>query len=267
MSRAMFTAADLLAAGIAILFVFIGGVASSVRRSRTSVRRSPTSTRPTRRLRWPRGATTTMNEIHPSVVIAGDVRFGTGNVIGPNVVVYGPVTIGDDNWIGAGVVIGAPPEVRSFAHPRGGKRTAGAGARIGDGNVIREYAQIHQGWKQPTVIGDDAFIMNQVYVAHDCVLADGVTLASSVLLAGHVHVGDRANLGLGTAVHQGRHVGQGCDGRHELGRDAGHPSVRQGVREPWRTRRVRERRRNAAARRARGGHRRTRGGLRVRPRA
>ena len=151
-----------------------------------------------------------MNEIHPSVVIEGDVRFGTGNVIGPNVVVYGPVTIGDDNWIGAGVVIGAPPEVRSFAHPRGGTTTGGAGARIGDGNVIREYAQIHQGWKQPTVIGDDAFIMNQVYVAHDCVLEDGVTLASSVLLAGHVHVGDRANLGLGTAVHQGRYVGRGA---------------------------------------------------------
>ncbi len=76
--------------------------------------------------------------------------------------------------------------------------------------MIREYAQIHQGWKQPTAIGDDAFIMNQVYVAHDCVLEDGVTLASSVLLAGHVHVGDRANLGLGTAVHQCRYVGRGA---------------------------------------------------------
>ncbi len=63
-----------------------------------------------------------MNSIHPSAVIEGDVRFGTGNVIGPNVVVYRPVTIGDDNWIGAGVVIGAPPEVRSFAHPRAAER-------------------------------------------------------------------------------------------------------------------------------------------------
>ncbi|TYL52509.1 acyl-ACP--UDP-N- acetylglucosamine O-acyltransferase [Agromyces mariniharenae] len=152
-----------------------------------------------------------MNDIHPSAVIEGDVRLGSGNVIGPNVVIYGPVTIGDGNWIGAGVVIGAPPEVRSFDHPRPGSGdSSGAGVRIGDRNVIREYAQVHQGWKRATVIGHDAFIMNQVYVAHDCSLDDGVTLASSVLLAGHVHVGALANLGLGTTVHQGRYIGRGA---------------------------------------------------------
>jgi UDP-N-acetylglucosamine acyltransferase len=152
-----------------------------------------------------------MNDIHPSAVIEGDVRLGTGNAIGPNVVIYGPVTIGDDNWIGAGVVIGAPPEVRSFEHPRRGSADgASPGVRIGDRNVIREYAQVHQGWKRATVLADDAFIMNQVYVAHDCRLDDGVTLASSVLLAGHVHIGGHANLGLGTAVHQGRYIGRGA---------------------------------------------------------
>jgi UDP-N-acetylglucosamine acyltransferase len=52
--------------------------------------------------------------------------------------------------------------------------------------------------------------MNQVYVAHDCVLGDGVTLASSVLLAGHVEIGAHANLGLGTVVHQTRYIGAGA---------------------------------------------------------
>jgi UDP-N-acetylglucosamine acyltransferase len=152
-----------------------------------------------------------MNDIHPSAVIEGDVRLGSGNSIGPNVVIYGPATIGDGNWIGAGVVIGAPPEVRSFEHPRPGSGDSSSpGVRIGDRNVLREYAQVHQGWKQATVVGDDAFIMNQVYVAHDCRLGDGVTLASSVLLAGHVHVAAHANLGLGTAVHQGRYIGRGA---------------------------------------------------------
>ena len=74
-----------------------------------------------------------MNEIHPTAVIEGDVRFGTGNIMGPNVVVYGPATIGDDNWIGAGVVIGAPPEVRAFEHPRGGTASVSAGVQIGRG--------------------------------------------------------------------------------------------------------------------------------------
>jgi UDP-N-acetylglucosamine acyltransferase len=152
-----------------------------------------------------------MNSIHPSASLVGDVVLGSGNTVGPHAVIIGPVTIGEDNWIGTGVVIGAPPEVRSWDHPRDAlSPCSGNGISIGDRNVIREYAQIHQGWKSTTRLGDDSFIMNQVYVAHDCELADSVTLASSVLLAGHVRLGAGANLGLGTAVHQGRVVGAGA---------------------------------------------------------
>lgn len=151
-----------------------------------------------------------MNSIHPSALISDDVVLGTGNTIGPFVVIHGPVTIGDDNWLGTGVVIGAPPEVRSFPHPRADADSAGGGVVIGDRNTIREYAQIHHGWRGATTIGDDGFLMNQVYVAHDTHLGDGVTLASSVLLAGHVSVGDGANLGLGTSVHQFRAIGRGA---------------------------------------------------------
>ncbi|MHA6667359.1 acyl-ACP--UDP-N- acetylglucosamine O-acyltransferase [Homoserinimonas sp. A447] len=149
------------------------------------------------------------NTIHPTAIISGDVTLGAGNTVGPLVVITGPVTIGDDNWIGAGVVIGAPPEVRSVEHPRDTAQPAGNGVVIGDRNVIREYAQIHQGWKGQTQLGDDLFVMNQVYIAHDCHLANGVTLASSVLLAGHVNLGEGANLGLGTAVHQRVRIGAG----------------------------------------------------------
>ncbi len=126
-------------------------------------------------------------------------------MIGPFVVITGDARIGDGNWIGAGVVIGASPEVRSFDH-RGGQS---AGVVIGSRNVIREYAQIHGGLKKPTVVGDDSFLMNQVYIAHDGSLGHGVTMASSVLLAGHVTVGDGANLGLGSKVHQFRTIGAG----------------------------------------------------------
>ena len=150
-----------------------------------------------------------MNTIHPTALLVGDVRLGSGNHVGPHVVITGPVVLGDDNWIGAGVVIGAPPEVRSWAHPREESDVVGNGIRIGDRNVIREYAQIHHGWRSQTTIGDDGFIMNQVYIAHDCTLGDRVTLASSVLLAGHVTIDDDANLGLGSSVHQGTRVGRG----------------------------------------------------------
>ena len=128
-----------------------------------------------------------MNSIHPTAVVDGDVVLGTG------------------------VVIGAPPEVRSWPHPTdAADRSSGNGITIGDGNVLREYVQVHQGWKERTRIGDGAFIMNQCYLAHDSVVDDGATLASSVLLAGHVHVGAGANLGLGTAVHQFRTIGRGA---------------------------------------------------------
>jgi UDP-N-acetylglucosamine acyltransferase len=150
-----------------------------------------------------------VNTIHPTAVISDSVSLGEGNTIGPFVVIDGPVTIGSGNWIGAGAIIGAPPEVRSFRHPRIPGDSVGGGVIIGNDNVIREHAQIHQGWKSTTRVGDRAFLMNQVYVAHDCHIGDDVTLASSVLLAGHVHLGDRVNLGLGTSVHQFRYVGTG----------------------------------------------------------
>lgn len=152
-----------------------------------------------------------MNSIHPTAQIIGNVSLGSGNTIGALVVIIGPVTMGDGNWIGTGSVIGAPPEVRSWEHPSEAfNPSSGSGIIIGNKNVVREYAQIHQGWHDQTRIGNDGFIMNQCYVAHDCVVEDGATLASSVLLGGHVRIGAGANLGLGTSVHQRRYVGAGA---------------------------------------------------------
>jgi UDP-N-acetylglucosamine acyltransferase len=151
-----------------------------------------------------------MNEIHPTAIVGPEVRLGDGNLIGPFALITGDVTIGDDNWIGAGTVIGGNPEVRSFDHPRDRHGSTGAGVAIGSHNVLREYAQIHQGLTKTTTIGDSAFIMNQAYIAHDGQIGDAVTVASSVLLAGHATVGAGANLGLGASVHQFRTVGAGA---------------------------------------------------------
>lgn len=152
-----------------------------------------------------------MNTVHPSAVVGDGVQLGHGNVIGPHAVLYGPLVLGDDNWIGPAVVIGTPPEVRGVDHgAQWVDGASGAGVRIGSRNVIREQSMIHQGWHEATVVGDDCFIMNKVYVAHDTYLADRVTLASTVTMGGHVRVGPGANLGLGTVVHQRRVVGAGA---------------------------------------------------------
>lgn len=152
-----------------------------------------------------------MNSIHPTAQLIGEVSLGSGNLIGPLVVIIGPVTIGDGNWIGTGAVIGAPPEVRSWQHPMdAAELDTGKGIVIGDRNVIREYVQIHQGWHDITRVGNDVFLMNQSYIAHDCTVEDRATLASSVLLAGHVRVGVGANLGLGSSVHQRCYIAEGA---------------------------------------------------------
>lgn len=152
-----------------------------------------------------------MNTIHPTAVIGDDVELGEGNVVGPNAVLFGPLQIGDDNWIGPGVVIGTPPEVRGFEHvAQWESASLSRGVRIGNRNVVREQSLIHQGWKELTVVGDDCFLMNKVYVAHDTVLCDGVTLASTVTMGGHVHLGAHANVGLGAVVHQRRVIGPGA---------------------------------------------------------
>lgn len=149
------------------------------------------------------------NTIHPTAVIGEEVKLGANNYVGPFVVLQGDLTIGNGNWFGAGAILGAPPEVRSLTNESSRELPDQAGVVLGDNNVIREYAQIHQGWKGQTQIGNDCYLMNQVYVAHDCQLGNGVTMASSALLAGHVIVGDGANLGMGASVHQGLRVGPG----------------------------------------------------------
>lgn len=149
------------------------------------------------------------NEIHPTAVIDDSVVMGRGNRVGAFVVISGSVTLGNDNWIGSSVQIGAMPEIRSINHFSHGAEPGVPSVRIGDGNVIREGAQIHRGSEHDTVIGNQCFIMNQCYIAHDCILEDHVTMASSVLLAGKVRLGAYANLGMGTVVHQGRSIGAG----------------------------------------------------------
>lgn len=153
----------------------------------------------------------TGNRIHPTAVVGDGVVLGRDNVVGPHAVLVGPLRVGDGNWFGPGVVVGTPPEVRGVPHGTPWDAPGdGPGVRLGHRNVLREGTVVHQGWQQPTVVGDECFLMNKVYVAHDTVLGDGVTLASTVTMGGHVRVGAGANLGLGATVHQRRVIGAGA---------------------------------------------------------
>lgn len=151
------------------------------------------------------------NRIHPTAIIGAGVELGDDNVIGPYTVIVGPTRIGGGNWIGPHVSIGTPAEYRGGSHPVGWEgEVDGAGVRIGDRSIIREFVTINQGTHETTVVGDDCYLLARSHVGHDCVLDRSVTLADTVQLGGHTHVWSWANIGMSTVVHQRGQIGPGA---------------------------------------------------------
>lgn len=148
--------------------------------------------------------------VHPNAKIGENVTIGPWSYVGAD------VEIGDDCWLSSHVVIKGPSVIgkgnRFFQFSSVGeecqdKKYAGELTRliIGDNNIIRENVTIHRGTVQDcgeTRIGSNNLLMNNVHVAHDCVVGDNVILASNAMIAGHVHVGDWVILGGMTGVHQ-----------------------------------------------------------------
>jgi UDP-N-acetylglucosamine acyltransferase len=159
--------------------------------------------------------------VHPTAVIAGTARLGTGVSIGPYAVVEDEAEIGEGCEIRAHAVVKrytrlGPGNVVHEHAVLGGEpqdlayREAPTRLEIGARNVIREGVTLHRA-SQPdgeTRIGSDCLIMAYAHVAHDCRLGDRVILANNVALAGHVRVGDGAFLSGGVAVHQFTRVGR-----------------------------------------------------------
>jgi UDP-N-acetylglucosamine acyltransferase len=148
--------------------------------------------------------------IHSTAIIGEGVELGERVTVGPNAVVLGPAVIGDDCWIGPGCVIGVPPEVTSLPQNRAWDgELAHKGVSIGPRTVVRELSTIHQGSISQTTVGADCWLLNRVYVAHDCQIGDRVTLSAGTSLGGYIQIGDAANLGMNAVVHQRRVIGPG----------------------------------------------------------
>ena len=82
--------------------------------------------------------------------------------------------------------------------------------RIGSGNTFFEYTTVHRasGAGNATVIGDDNFVMAYVHIAHNCRVGSGCVITNGVQLAGYVELGDRANIGGLTGIHQFCRIGK-----------------------------------------------------------
>ena len=136
-------------------------------------------------------------EIGPYVVIDSAVKIKRGTRVMAHAYLTGLTEIGEDNEIHPGAVVGAAPQDRAYK----GQATY---LRIGDRNIIREYAQIHRGTAtgSATVLGNDNFLMATSHVGHNCVLADNVILANGALLGGYVEVGKNVFISGNCVVHQ-----------------------------------------------------------------
>lgn len=142
-------------------------------------------------------------EVGPYAIIGKHVTVGPGTTIGAHAVISDWTTIGENNQIYHQTSVGAPPQDLKY-------RGEEAWTRIGDNNVIREFATIHRGTPTghgETIVGNNNLMMAYSHVAHDCVIGNGVVMANVATLAGHVTVEDNVILGGLVAVHQFSTIG------------------------------------------------------------
>lgn len=145
------------------------------------------------------------NEIHPTVIIEGDVKLGKNNKILPYTILIGPLEIGDDNIIGPHVVIGSPGQ--DTRNPR--YDSSSCRIKIGSRNIIREFCAVQKPcYKDITSLGNDIYLMQSVHIPHDAILEDHVVITPMVALAGITRLLKGANLGMGCTLNQYCVVGQ-----------------------------------------------------------
>lgn len=142
-------------------------------------------------------------EVGPYAIIGRQVTIGPGTKVGPHAVIGDWTSIGANNQIFHQCSVGVAPQDLKYR----GEETW---TRIGDNNIVREYATIHRGTVTghgETVVGNGNLFMAYSHVAHDCRIGSGVVMANVATLAGHVTVEDNVILGGLVAVHQFSTIG------------------------------------------------------------
>lgn len=137
-------------------------------------------------------------EIGPYAIIGKHVTIGSGTTVGAHTVIGDWTEIGRNNTIYHMASVGVASQDLKY-------RGEECWTRIGDNNLVREFATIHRGTVTglgETVIGNGCLFMAYSHVAHDCRIGNSVIMANAATLAGHVTVEDFAGIGGLVAVHQ-----------------------------------------------------------------
>lgn len=161
-----------------------------------------------------------MNQISPLAYVHPEARLGDNNTIGPfcfidrntvlgdNNVLQNSVTInygariGNNNEIFPGASISTKPQDLKFK----GEDTL---CELGDNNSIRENVTISRGTasKGRTIVGSNNLLMENMHIAHDCVIGSWCIIGNSTKFAGEVTVDDHAIISGAVLCHQFCHIG------------------------------------------------------------
>lgn len=142
------------------------------------------------------------NIIGPFCYIDADVVIGDNNVFQNSVTLNQGTRLGSGNEIFPGASISTKPQDLKFK----GEITT---CEIGDNNSIRENVTISRGTasKGTTKVGSNNLLMENMHIAHDCVIGSNCIIGNSTKFAGEVVVDDCAIISGSVLVHQFCHIG------------------------------------------------------------
>ena len=160
------------------------------------------------------------NQISPMAFVHPDAKLGDNNIIGPfcyidadvvignNNVMQNSVTLnkgtrmGSGNEIFPGASISTKPQDLKFR----GEETV---CEIGDNNSIRENVTISRGTasRGTTKVGSNNLLMENMHIAHDCIIGNYCIIGNSTKFAGEVIVDDCAIISAEVLIHQFCHIG------------------------------------------------------------
>lgn len=142
------------------------------------------------------------NIIGPFCYIDADVVIGDNNVMQNSVTLNQGTRMGSGNEIFPGASISTKPQDLKFK----GEVTT---CEIGDNNSIRENVTISRGTASRgyTRVGSNNLLMENMHIAHDCIIGNGCIIGNSTKFAGEVIVDDFAIISAEVLIHQFCHIG------------------------------------------------------------
>ena len=142
------------------------------------------------------------NIIGPFCYIDADVVIGDSNVMQNSVTLNQGTRMGSGNEIFPGTSISTKPQDLKY---RGETTTC----QIGDNNSIRENVTISRGTasKGTTIVGSNNLLMENMHIAHDCIIGNNCIIGNSTKFAGEVVVDDCAIISAEVLFRQFCHIG------------------------------------------------------------